>query len=101
MQLTPQDYLEEGSPAHCRPFELVNHRLRPMLPLSRIARDNMKKPGFTLIELLVVIAIIGILAALLLPALARSKQRALTASCLNNLRQLTVCWHLYAHDNED
>jgi prepilin-type N-terminal cleavage/methylation domain-containing protein/prepilin-type processing-associated H-X9-DG protein len=61
----------------------------------------MKKSGFTLIELLVVIAIIAILAALLLPALARAKSKALTVVCLNNLKQMGTCWHLYAGDNSD
>jgi len=57
--------------------------------------------AFTLIELLVVIAIIAILVAMLLPVLVKAKQRAWTAGCLNNLKQLEVCWHLYALDNHD
>lgn len=57
--------------------------------------------AFTLIELLVVIAILAILAALLLPALAQAKEKSHTVGCLSNLKQLEICWHLYAVDNQD
>jgi len=56
--------------------------------------------GFTLIELLVVMATIAVLASLLLPALGRAKGRAHRTVCLGNLRQLTLCWTLYADDND-
>jgi prepilin-type N-terminal cleavage/methylation domain-containing protein/prepilin-type processing-associated H-X9-DG protein len=55
--------------------------------------------GFTLIELLVVIAIIAILAAMLLPALSKAKQKAQALSCMNQLKQLTIGWVMYATDN--
>ena len=62
---------------------------------------NAARHGFTLIELLVVIAVVAVLAALVLPALARAKARAQGIGCANNIKQLSLAWLVYADENSD
>ena len=75
-----------------------------MVLIAQLRRKRSRsRPGeaFTLIELLVVIAIIAILAAMLLPALSAAKSKAQKTDCLSNLKQLQLCWMMYADDYRD
>jgi prepilin-type processing-associated H-X9-DG protein/prepilin-type N-terminal cleavage/methylation domain-containing protein len=76
------------------------NRARPRF-VRRPIPPRRPEGAFTLIELLVVIAIIAILAGLLLPVLAGAKEQGRSANCMSNLRQLTLCWHMYADDFGD
>src|SRR4051794_23106977 len=81
---------------------VVNQRRRSgtvSAPTHRFEPTPLKK-AFTLVELLVVIGVIAILASLLLPALSKGKARAQTIDCIDHLRQLQLCWHMYSHDND-
>jgi prepilin-type N-terminal cleavage/methylation domain-containing protein/prepilin-type processing-associated H-X9-DG protein len=80
---------------------LVDSSRRESRAFDGLTAGVKAQRAFTLIELLVVIAIIAILAAIMLPVLDKAKQRAVTAQCLNNMKQLQTAYRMYVDDNND
>ncbi|MBX7256229.1 MAG: DUF1559 domain-containing protein, partial [Candidatus Hydrogenedentes bacterium] len=94
----PSDYV--SVPLRTTPLVFVLFLALCLSLPAYCTRKPAHRRGFTLVELLVVIAIIGILAAILLPALSRARQKALSVTCANNLRQLYLANTMYASENQ-